>query len=76
MLKWSRKGVIKVKKDKLLKIHMNEDMAKKLSFICKSEGISVQNQILALVRQKISYFERVKGRITASDIPTDDFENI
>ena len=76
MLKWSRKGVINVKKDKLLKVYMSEDMAKKLSFICKSEDISVQNQILALVRQKISYFERVKGRINASDIPTDDFENI
>ena len=65
-----------MKKDKLLKICMSDEMAKKLSFVCKSEGISVKNQILALVRQKISYFERVKGKISTSDVPTDDFEDV
>ena len=65
-----------MKKDKLLKICMSDEMAKKLSFVCKSEGISVRNQILALVRQKISYFERVKGKISISDVPTDDFEDV
>lgn len=65
-----------MKKDKLLKICMSDEMAKKLSFVCKSEGISVRNQILALVRQKISYFERVKGKISVSDVPTDDFEDV
>ncbi len=55
---------------------MSDEMAKKLSFVCKSEGISVKNQILALVRQKISYFERVKGKISTSDVPTDDFEDV
>ena len=65
-----------MKKDKLLKICMSDEMAKKLSFVCKSEGISVKNQILALVRQKISYFERVKGKISISDVPTDDFEDV
>lgn len=65
-----------MKKDKLLKICMSDEMAKKLSFVCKSEGISVKNQILALVRQKISYFERVKGKISVSDVPTDDFEDV
>ena len=65
-----------MKKDKLLKICMSDEMAKKLSFVCKSEGISVKNQNLALVRQKISYFERVKGKISVSDVPTDDFEDV
>ena len=65
-----------MKKDKLLKICMSDEMAKKLSFVCKSEGISVKNQILALVRQKISYFERVKGKISVSDVPTDDFDDV
>lgn len=65
-----------MKKDKLLKICMSDEMAKKLSFVCRSEGISVKNQILALVRQKISYFERVKGKISVSDVPTDDFEDV
>ena len=65
-----------MKKYKLLKICMSDEMAKKLSFVCKSEGISVKNQILALVRQKISYFERVKGKISVSDVPTDDFEDV
>ncbi len=65
-----------MKKDKLLKICMSDEMAKKLSFVCKSEGISVKNQILALVRQKISYFERVKGKISTLDVPTDDFEDV
>ena len=45
------------------KLKLNEEMAKKLSCVSKSEGLSIQNMLTQLVRQKIQYFERVKGNI-------------
>lgn len=69
-----------MKKNQMVKINLSEDMAKKLSFVCEKERISVQNEIIALIRQKISYFERVKGNITREQLASVDlsefeFEN-
>ncbi len=50
-------------KRKSLKIKINEDVAKKLAYVAKSEGVSLQNLIILMARQKIQYFERVKGNI-------------
>ena len=53
-----------MKRNKILKVKLSEEMAKKLAYVCEKEGLSLQNQLLAMLRQKISYFERVKGNIT------------
>lgn len=57
-----------MKKNQILKVKLSEEMAKKLSYVSEKERLTVQNEIIALVRQKISYFERVKGNITKEQI--------
>ena len=52
-------------------------MKKNLIYVSKSEGLTVQNMLLQLVRQKIQYFERVKGNIpkgSLAEIELGDFE--
>lgn len=57
-----------MKKNKILKIRLSEDVAKKLAAISKNEKMSVQNEITAMIRQKISYYERVKGNIKSEEL--------
>ena len=57
-----------MKKNKILKVKLSEEMAKKLAYVCEKEGLSLQNQLLAMLRQKISYFERVKGNIPKNSL--------
>ena len=66
-----------MKKNYTFKLKLNEEMAKKLSSVSKSEGLSIQNMLTQLVRQKVQYFERVKGNIQKSalnEVSLDDFE--
>lgn len=53
-----------MKKNEILKLHLSEEMARKLTYVSEKERMTVQNEIISLIRQKISYFERVKGNIT------------
>ncbi len=57
-----------MKKNKILKLRLSEDVAKKLAFVAQSEGVSLQNLIVLMARQKIQYFERVKGNIKQNDL--------
>ena len=57
-----------MKKNYTFKLKLNEEMAKKLAYVCEKEGLSLQNQLLAMLRQKISYFERVKGNIPKNSL--------
>lgn len=52
-----------MKKNKIVKVKLNEDLSRKLLYVCEKEGLSLQNQLSAMIRQKIAYFERVKGNI-------------
>lgn len=52
-----------MKKNYVFKLKLNEEVAKKLSVVAEKEGISVQNLLVQLIRQKTQYFERVKGNI-------------
>lgn len=57
-----------MKKNQILKVRLNDEMARKLSVVSEKERMSIQNEIIAMVRQKIAYFERVKGNITKDEI--------
>lgn len=57
-----------MKKNQILKVRLNEEMARKLSVISEKERQTVQNEIIAMIRQKISYFERVKGNVSREEI--------
>lgn len=63
-----------MKKNQILKVKLSEEMARKLSYVSEKERLTVQNEIIALVRQKISYFERVKGNITKEQIMSASLE--
>ena len=52
-----------MKKNKILKIKLSEDVAKKFAVVAENEKMTLQNEVVAMIRQKISYYERVKGNI-------------
>ncbi len=56
-----------MKKNYLFKLKLNEEMARKLSYVSEKEGLSIQNMLVQLVRQKVQYFERVKGNVQKND---------
>ena len=61
-----------MKKNKCAKIYVAEDMAMKLALVAKGEGMSVSSLLTFLARQKISYYERVKGNIKPADMANAD----
>lgn len=63
-----------MKKNQILKVKLSEEMARKLSFVSEKERLTVQNEIIAMIRQKIAYFERVKGNITREQIMSASLE--
>ena len=63
-----------MKKNNILRIKLNDEMAKKLAYVCQKEGLTLQNQMVAMIRQKISYFERVKGNIPKSALDSVSME--
>ena len=64
-----------MKKSATIKIRFNEADAKKLAYVARSEGMSVEKLLVFLSRQKISYFERTQGNIKdTSSINLDEFE--
>ena len=64
----------KMKKNQVLKVRLNDEMARKLSVVSEKERQTIQNEIIAMIRQKISYFERVKGNITREEINNANME--
>ena len=47
-----------------IKIKFNEQDARKLAIVAEKEGMTIEKLLVFLARQKISYFERTKGRIS------------
>ena len=52
-----------MKKNYTFKLKLNEEMARKLAYASEKEGLTVQNMLVQLARQKIQYFERLKGNM-------------
>ena len=66
-----------MKKNNTITLRLNEDVAKKFAYVCQKEGLSINNQLVGMIRQKISYFERVKGNIPKNaldDVNMSDFQ--
>ena len=64
-----------MKKSAVLKVKFNEADAKKLAYVAKNEGMSVEKLLIFLARQKTAYFERTKGNIKdLSGVNLDEFE--
>ena len=52
-----------MKKNKILKIKLSEDVAKKFAIVAEKGKMTLQNENMSMNSQKISYYERVKGNI-------------
>lgn len=64
-----------MKKTAAIKVKFNEQDARKLAYVAKSEGMTTEKLLVFLARQKISYFERTKGQIKdTSGVSVDEFE--
>ena len=61
-----------MKKNMILKLRISEDVAKKLAVVSKNEKMTIQNELISMIRQKISYYERVKGNIKRDEAETVD----
>ncbi|MBQ7907006.1 MAG: hypothetical protein IJ309_03425 [Clostridia bacterium] len=67
-----------MKKNNVFKLRLSEDIAKKLAYVSMAEGMSIQNELSAMIRQKIAYFERVKGNIPKgqlNNVEMNEFES-
>ena len=61
-----------MKKNMILKLRISDDIAKKLAVVSKNEKMTIQNELVSMIRQKISYYERVKGNIKKDELETVD----
>ena len=53
-----------MKKNYTFKLKLNEETAKKLAVVSEKEGLTIQNLLVQLIRQKAQYFERAKSGIS------------
>lgn len=61
-----------MKKSVSFNLRLSEENARKLSCVAKSEGLTVQNLLTVLIRQKVQYVERVKGNLKKQELDTVD----
>ena len=47
---------------------LDEEIVKKLLYVAKAEGRSVNNHMLHLIRTNIAYYERVHGKIPPKEL--------
>ena len=57
-----------MKKNYSFKVKLNEETAKKLAIVSEKEGLTIQNMLVQLIRQKTQYFERAKSGISRDDL--------
>ena len=57
---------------KSVSIRFEEEMLKKISFVADYEGRSVNSHILVLVRESITRFEELHGKIEKDIIPDEN----
>ena len=57
-----------MKKNYTFKLKLNEETAKRLAVVSEKEGLTIQNMLVQLIRQKAQYFERAKSGISKDDL--------
>ena len=53
-----------MKNQKNVTLRISDELLEKLYFVAKSEGRTLNNELLLLARNSVAYCERTKGRIT------------
>ena len=57
-----------------LDLKISEDLLRKFLFICEKENRSPDAQFAFMVRNNVAYYEKTKGRISASDLANIEIE--
>lgn len=57
-----------MKNQKNVNLRISDDLLEKLYFVAKSEGRTLNNELLLLARNSVAYFERTKGHITPAQL--------
>ena len=57
-----------MKNQKNVTLRISDELLEKLYFVAKSEGRTLNNELLLLARNSVAYFERTKGRITPAQL--------
>ncbi len=57
-----------MKNQKNVTLRISDELLEKLCFVAKSEGRTLNNELLLLARNSVAYFERTKGRITPAQL--------
>ena len=55
-----------------LVIRIDDDLLRKAAALAEIEGQSLNNHVVALIRQSVQYHERVHGKIDLSKAPRED----
>lgn len=66
-----------MKNDKNFNIKLSDDLMRRLIYISAAEKRTPNNHIIYMLRQNISYYERVHGKISEAELrkielPTED----
>ena len=51
-----------------VKVHLSEELLRKLLYVSEKENRTPNNQFLFMLRNNLQYFERTKGKITQVDL--------
>lgn len=51
------------KKQPTVRLHMQEDLLRRLLLLCELEGRSLNNQLTMLARNAVAYHERARGKL-------------
>ncbi len=51
------------KKQSVVKLHLSDDLLRRLILVSQAEGRSLNNQFTLLARNAVAYHERVKGKL-------------
>ena len=55
-----------------VKVHLSEELLRKLIYVSEAEKRTVNNQFLFMIRNNIQYFEKTKGRIDPAKLKNID----
>ena len=57
-----------MKNQKNVTLRIGDDLLEKLYYVAKSEGRTLNNQILLMARNSVAYFEKTKGKIDSAKL--------
>ncbi len=64
-----------MKEQPTVNVRIPEELMRQVLYLCEAERRTPQNQILMLLRNSVSYFERAKGRMDKQKLQSYDLSS-